>query len=97
MKGEPKSLFSVLNLFLLLFVPRHFSWPNSIFNFPPSLLPSELLAMPTGIAVKLAGALALLAMLIGAILITKFYFIDEWAEPEAMEKRTKRLAKNNCN
>jgi hypothetical protein len=53
--------------------------------------------MPTGIAVKLAGALALLAMLIGAILITKFYFIDEWAEPEALDKRAKRLAKNNCN
>lgn len=34
------------------------------------------------IAVKVAGAFGLLGMLVAAVLITKFYFIDEWYEPE---------------
>lgn len=46
------------------------------------------------IAVKVAGAFGLLGMLVAAVLITKFYFIDEWYEPEW--RRHERNYESNC-
>ena len=43
------------------------------------------------IAVKIAAALALLAMLLGAVLVTKFYFVDEWAELGKGDQKAKRF------